>query len=456
MKGISMVTTPRRRALATLAALGLAVGALTLALPAQASDPLYVYPTSPSPVTVAKTWSAGTVANGGTVTAHITATNPTGANRTVIFQDTYDFGLVPGSLPGGCGTTSYAGYPMFFCNVSVPAFSSTTVDVPFTVTYTGPKQYTWSKQTHEAVDVQKQETYVAIPAGQTQTFTVTCPSGYALVDQSFHKLGVDQGTGTIDDVHLVSSTLVTGGWSAVIANGATGQAQGKLFGTCLTTQTTTGGSLAVSAIQSFSVNNFLPVGTTSEFEATCPVGQTPVSLNLNGVQANSNYPNVHDVLLTPVGMKANGGRSATVFATVNQPTDTTLQWRCLSTTSSTGNRLKFRVEAKTVTVGPGQDKEVGVYCETGEKGIVGGWYGGPLNGSEPRPISRTYWFHNTSASTVTYQANLLCVGSRLVTGGKIHKGATDERCNYLSGVESPAETEYLDRDEACLLVRQGT
>lgn len=450
-----MSSTSLRRALATLAGLGLAVGSLSLGLPAQATDPLFVYPNAPSPVQVAKTWSAGTVANGGSVTAHITATNPTAVSRHIIFQDTYDFGLAPGSLPGGCGTTSYSGYPLFWCNLVVPAGSSASIDVPFTVTYTGPKQYKWGADTHEAVDVQKQETYVAIPAAQTKTFTVSCPSGYALVDQSFHKLGVDQGTGTIDSVHVVSSTLLAGGWSVTIANGATGQAQGKLFGTCLKTQTSTGGSLTISAIQSSSVNDFLPVGTASEFEATCPVGQTPVSLNLNGAQANSNYSDVHDVLLTQVGLRANGGRSATVFAIVNQPTDPTLQWRCLSTTSSTGNRLHFRVEAKTVTVGPGQDKEVGVYCETGEKGVIGGWYGGPLNGSEPRPISRTYWFHNTSAGTVTYQVNLLCVGSRLVHGGKLNKWATDERCNYLSGVEEPAETEYLNRDEACLLVKQG-
>ena len=96
-----------------------------------------------------------------------------------------------------------------------------------------------------------------------------------------------------------------------------------------------------------------------------------------------------------------------------------------------------------------------LYCDHGEKGIIGGWYGGPLNGSEPRPVSRTYWFHNTSAAPVTYTASLLCVGSRLVRGVKIAKSATHERCNYLGGVESPAETEYLNHDEECLLVKQG-
>ncbi|GAA1152375.1 hypothetical protein [Nocardioides aquiterrae] len=449
-----MSTTPLRRALACLAGLGLAT--LGLAVPAQASDPLYVYPTAPSPVTVAKTWSAGTVANGGTVTAHVVATNPTGVTRTIIFQDTYDFGLAPASLPGGCGTTSYTGYPMFFCHVTVPAMGTAAVDIPFTATYVGPKQFKHTWRMSEAVDVQKQETYVSLPAGQTQTFSVACPSGYAEVDHSLHVLGVDQGTGTIDDVHVVSSTLTATGWSVTVQNGATGQAQAKLFATCLKTYTNTGGTIAVSGIQSFSVDNFLPVGDVpSEFEATCPADQTPVALNLNGAQANSNYPNVHDVLLTQVGMKADGGRSSTVFAVVNQPTDTTLQWRCLSTKSTTGNRFEFRVETETVTVGAMSDAEVQVYCDHGEKGIVGGWYGGPLNGSEPRPVSRTYWFHNTSAAPVTYTAKLLCVGSRLVRGVKVAAFAKQERCNYLGGVESPAETEYLNHDEECLLVRQS-
>lgn len=41
-------------------------------------------------------------------------------------------------------------------------------------------------------------------------------------------------------------------------------------------------------------------------------------------------------------------------------------------------------------------------------------------------------------------------------GGHPKANATHERCNYLGGVESPAETEYLNHDEACLLVKQGT
>jgi hypothetical protein len=305
--------------------------------------------------------------------------------------------------------------------------------------------------------VAKIETYVSIPASSTQTLTVSCPGGYAMVDQSFHRLSVDQGTGTFADVQVVSSTLTSSGWSVVIANDALGQAQGKLLGACLSLQTGTGGTLAVSGIQSAPVDNFLPVGDgPSEFQATCPAGETPVAVNLNAVPANVNYANRHDTLATVVGMKANGGRSATVFAVMHQPSDPTLQWRCLRTTSSSTFRMLFRNQTQSVVLAPGEEREVSVSCANGEKGIVGGWSGGPLDGSEPRPVTRTYWFSNTSAAPATYVANLLCVGNRLVRGGHLKGSATDARCNYLGGVEEPTEAQWLNHDEACLQVKQGS
>ena len=144
-------------------------------------------------------------------------------------------------------------------------------------------------------------------------------------------------------------------------------------------------------------------------------------------------------------------------AIVHEPADITLQWRCLSTTSSNGNRMDLSLVTKTVSVPAGQEMEVQVSCADDEKGIVGGWHGGKLNGHEPRPKTRTYWFRNTSASAVTYDAKLLCVGNRLVRGGKIKKSHTDPRCNYLGGVHevSPGNEEWLNDDEACIVVRQG-
>ncbi|MGZ4488641.1 MAG: hypothetical protein ACXVW1_11965 [Nocardioides sp.] len=451
-----------RRLLVSAAAVALAAASL-ISAPAHA-DPLFDYPDdgAPSGVTVTKTWSAPTVGNGGSVTVTLHAENTSASpSGDVYAQDTYDSGLTPGALPAGCVTTSYPAYSMFVCHwASIPA-SSAGADyvIPFTASYVGPSRYTKNWETHEHVLVQKHESYVSLESGDTQTFSVSCPGGYTMVDESFHRFAVDEHYGTTADVQVVSSNLTTGSWDATIYNDSGTQVQGKLFATCVKNQTSTGGSIAFDGfISSASVPDFLPVGpTASEFEATCSDGWTPVALNLQGTGANANYPDNQDELFTQVGMKANGGSSATVYAVVHQPSDLTLQWRCMKTRSSTGYRMLFRLQTKSTWVAPGEEKDVDVYCHDGEKGVVGGWWGGPLNGSEPRPISRTYWYHNTSASWVQYTAKLLCVGNRLVRGGKVDKTATDERCNYLGGIEDfgGGVQRWLARDEKCLDVRQG-
>lgn len=458
-----MIASLRRRRLVTsAAAIAFLAGSVLIAAPAQA-DPTYLYPddSDQSPVTISKTWSAPTVNNGGAVSATLTATHVDGIGHDIYIQDTYDFGLTPDlPLPAGCVTTSYVGYPMISCHVLVPAFANPApVVVPFHAAYTGPKVYTKNWKTHERLTVQKVEKYVSLQGGDSGSYTLSCQSGYFLVDQSFHKLWVDQDMGTLEDIHMVSSNLTNSGWDVVIENDSGGQAQGKLFGACLKQNTNLSGQfLTIGSVTSSSVDNFLPVGpVASEFEATCPTGQTPVALNLKATPENSNYSNWQDDLVTPVGMKADGGRSATVFAIVHEPSDTTLQWRCLTTTSSSGYRMQFEVHHKTQWVAPGEEKEFSVSCQDDQKGIIGGWYGGPLNGSEPRPKIRTYFFRNLSAAWVNYEANLLCVENRMVRGGKIDKTVTQERCNYLGGVEdvSISEQAWLNRATACLNVKQN-
>ena len=219
------------------------------------------------------------------------------------------------------------------------------------------------------------------------------------------------------------------------------------------------GRFAVSpGVHQHWIDNFHPVGNAeSQFIASCDPGEIPIAVNLKAAPANANYSPWQDQLVTQVGLYANGGPSTVLSAIVHEPADITLQWRCLSTTSSNGNRMDLSLVTETVSVPAGQEMEVQVSCADDEKGIVGGWHGGKLNGHEPRPKTRTYWFRNTSASAVTYDAKLLCVGNRLVRGGKIKKSHTDPRCNYLGGVHevSPGNEEWLNDDEACIVVRQG-
>lgn len=445
--------------------LALSGGAATIALLASSlvsspafADPFFVYPDDPSPVVVSKTWSAGPVGNGGTATATLSAFNPSASPANVIVQDTYDYGLTPGPLPGGCGTTSYAGYPMFYCHLTVAPGDTESVDVPFTVAYAGPRTYTKNFKTQERVTVQKAEQNWNNFAGQQTTHSVSCPAGYVMVDHSLRKQTVDQGAGTVDDVRVVSSNLTSSDWQVTLKNNTTGQAQGKLWAACLKQDTNLGGTFAVSGVQSHSVDNFLPVGDTeSQFVASCPSGQMPIAVNLKAVPANANYAPYQDQLVSVVGLYANGGPSTVVSAIVREPADTTLQWRCLSTTSSTGNRMLFSQVQKTTTVAPDQEVAVDVSCGDDEKGIVGGWDGGTLNGQEPRPKIRTYWYRNTTAAPVDHTAKLLCVGNRLVRGGKIAKNHVDPRCNYLGGVHevAPGDELWLNDDEACIDVKQG-
>lgn len=453
------MAAPRLTRLSLLAsAATLALAATTLAPAPAFADPFFTYPTTQSDVVISKAWSAGPVGNGATATATLTATNPTGSPAKVFIQDTYDYGLTPGTLPAGCGHTSYTGHRLFWCERTVPANGSVSVDVPFTVSYAGPKTYTKNFRTGERVTVQKAETNWNNFAGQQTSHSVSCPDGYVMVDHALRKQGVDQGAGTLEDVHVVSTNLTTTQWQVEIRNATTGQAQGKLWAACLRQTTNQGGTFTVGPVQEHWIDNFLPVGDAeSEFVATCGPGEMPIAVNLKAVPANINYAPWQDQLLTQVGLYANGGPSTVVSAIVHQPADTTLQWRCMSAKSSTGNRMHFSLVSETHTVPAGQEVEQEVTCDDDAKGVVGGWSGGRLNGQEPRPKTRTYWFRNTSASPVTYDAALLCVGNRLVRGGKLKKSHTDPRCNYLGGVHevAPGTEEWLNDDEACIVVRQG-
>lgn len=451
--------TTRLNRLAASAALALAASML-VASPAMA-DPLFVYPSTASPVIIAKSWSPGPVANGGTATATLSASNPTGTPAHVIIQDTYDHGLVRGSFPPGsnCGDTSYAGYPMFWCHLDVPAFGTASISVPFTASYKGPRVYTKNFRTGERVTVQKAETNWNNFAGQQTTHSVSCPAGYVMIDHALRKQAVDQGTGTLEDVHVVTTNLTTSAWTVDIRNATTGQAQGKLWAACLKQETNQGGTFTVSGVNSTWVDNFLPVGDTeSQFIATCSPGEIPVAVNLKASPANTNYAPWQDQLFTQTGLYANGGPSTVVFAMIHQPADMTLQWRCMSTTSTTGNRLSFTRVSDTTVVPAGTEVDHDVSCDDDSKGIVGGWRGGKVNGAEPRPKIRTYWYRNTSASPVTYTSQLLCAGNRLAKGGHLKASATDARCNYLGGVHevvAGSDERWLNDDEECLVVTQG-
>lgn len=391
-----------------------------------------------STITVDKVFSTATVANGGTNTATITATNPgPGADPTVedvYVVDWYDPSLTPGLLPAGC--TDYpspTGLGRIVCGpVDIADNTSEVWAIPYTVNYMGPKKYTVNEKRYERMDVQKAETHVSLLPGEQKDFAVSCPNDYAMLDMSLVKQHVDQGTGTLDDIHVVTSDLLNADgpnvsldkWTVTLKNDSLGQAQAKLWAVCVAESTNKPTALSFTP-DSYTINvhPYQP-GLERTAYATCPVGRTPVAVDLRAV-ADNTAPHAggsaySDVLVSKTGMEADGGRSVRVWFVVNQPADITLEWQCMATDNFTGGkRMHFEVVTGSKTVLNGAVDQSKLDCPVGYKGIIGGWTGGKINGSEPQPISRVYWFWNTTGGSKTYTLKLLCMRTRLVKGGVI-------------------------------------
>ncbi len=85
------------------------------------------------------------------------------------------------------------------------------------------------------ITISKVESQVDLNPGETKTVDLSCPSsGAILSDASIRVDAVDQGTGALTDVHVVSAQSTgIASWQAVVTNGATGRAQAKAFAVCL-------------------------------------------------------------------------------------------------------------------------------------------------------------------------------------------------------------------------------
>ena len=414
-------------------------------------------------VTISKTWIATPpVADGGSATARLKATNTTANPQPVTIRDTYDAGLTPGVLPTDC-TAWPAPARVIECTTTVGGGVGVFAqyDIPFTVAYQGPKTYTKNWKTDERLTVQKQDKHWNLEGGEVKTFEISCPAGYFMIDQAIHKQRVDQDMGTLEDLRVQSTNLTPTKWEVVVENDSGGQGQGKLWAACMKQTTNQAGTIAIGAVQT-QILSLAPVGDVpTEFHAICASGETPVAINLRAVQGGF----WQDELFSQIGLYANGGPSAVLFAMVHETGTFTLQWRCMSTTSSSGRRMDLRLDSDSHVVPAGQQQDFTATCDDDEKGIVGGWRGAAsngqafkttMNGQEPRPKLRTYWMRNLTGSPLTYDTKLLCVGNRLVRGGKIDKTYTDMRCNYADGLIDGVPNDFwLNWSEVCLAVKQG-
>jgi len=261
--------------------------------------------------------------------------------------------------------------------------------------------------------VGKVEEQVDLDPGQTRTVTLTCPgSGAILSDGSVRVDAVDQGTGALTDVRVLSarSTGVST-FEAVVRNGAAGRAQAKAFAVCLpaTTEEADGHRHALEV--SGTVPSAAQAWTAGRHTATltCPAGTRPIvpGYAFDGGAA------------TLAGSEPEGASGWTFTVDVTQPTTATLSMRCLAdevaVVDGHTHELDRRHVERTVTLPPGQPVEEQVTCADDAKGIVGTWLLPPgvhHLGNDPRPKTRAFRLLNTTGSPQSALLDLECLADR--------------------------------------------
>jgi uncharacterized repeat protein (TIGR01451 family)/fimbrial isopeptide formation D2 family protein len=267
--------------------------------------------------------------------------------------------------------------------------------------------------THDhLLDVAKSEEYVSLQAGETRTQDLTCAGGATMTDGSVEVMSVDQGTGTKADVVVgQASSTGLGTYRFVVTNGTTGQAQVKLFGTCLASSTDTvaghAHGITVGTLQTLGTGA-LAVGRHS-FTLPIASGTRAVA---PGIQVLSGQARL--VAAEPVA----GGWKFTVEVT--SPAEATLSIRALKNRTALGgspahqHALDLQHVTRTVSLAPGESVER-VSCPTGYKGITASYdlpSGVLLLGHEPQPINRDFRLLNTTGGTLDVLLDLECIAVR--------------------------------------------
>lgn len=280
---------------------------------------------------------------------------------------------------------------------------------------------------HQLGGVQKKEEHISLPglSGIVER-KLNCDPGYVAVDGGFRLDNVDQGTGTARDVSVLASYADGDGWKVKLANYATGQAQGKIFGVCL--PKTTQGANADSSGPHHTHNVMLGAPKTKtisvvagqdyDVKVSCGAGPSDFVVaaapgyGVMGAEGylNSSWP----------GYDSNGRPAWDFGFTATQSGDVEFSIRCLnrwlSTSVSHAHELWFSRVDGWFDVEP--NAPYGTYrlsCSDEAKGIVGGWdFDDGLfpMGSDPQPKSRDFRILNDSSSTKQAHLFLLCLGDR--------------------------------------------
>ena len=233
-------------------------------------------------------WGSSITANpGATVQYKLTVQNDsdadidaTGTTITDTLPD--DLTYVPGSLKAhvslGCGFVDRT----LTCNAGTfPIGFATTIYFRATISNTITSD-DLPKTIGHNVDVQKQETFLELPAGKTRTGSAFCPSGYRPTDGGLLIDSVDQGGFYTDIVTMRSKPTTSGGlkgWTVTATNLGDFRGQGKVKVTCL--DETIGSAsnhthnIVVTSATGAGTSALISPGTLTQ--SVCPVGYTPIA-----------------------------------------------------------------------------------------------------------------------------------------------------------------------------------
>jgi len=359
-------------------------------------------------VKVKKTVDDATPQVGDTITYTLEVTNTgAAAAKDVLVTDALPTGVTFVSASPSCERTG----SIVRCDVGlVPAGATRT----FTIRVKVDPLPTAGADHQHLFDVQKTEVQVDLwGEGDAVSGTVACMDGYFASDGSGRVDHVDQGTGTLADVHMtVNHAVGADAWKATFVNGATGHSTGKVFVVCIKKTSEVVDNHQHDLVFGDVITETVPLtGGVTSVTLTCAAGQTPIQ---PGWQLDGVAP-----VVTTYPDDAYGWRFRVTNPSAGGATTGTFTLRCLDNALSTvkghSHAIGFDEIRKTVTVPAGQKADYRLTCPDNSKGIVAGYDLDPglvSLGNDPQPITRVFHLYNPTAVPLTAKLYLLCMGLR--------------------------------------------
>ncbi|WP_216654126.1 collagen-binding domain-containing protein [Nocardioides sp. zg-DK7169] len=390
--------------------------------PLDPEDPEVPEPPKRSDVTVTKTASAASVPGGSTLVYRLRATNLGAAPATGV--------VVTDRLPGGVTFVSasapctHAGGTVTCAVGTLAPSASRELEVRVLVAPIAGAGRPSHPQAYHSLTPYKVEQHVDLEPGQTRSVRVDCGPGDLVSDGALRTDHVDQGTGTLADVRILTSHAVDARtWKVVARNHATGRAQAKAYAVCLPGHTEvadrqTGhgdGHRHPLELDAEPVTATVAYGPGTHLQTlTCPTGSRPVAPGhaVAGGRA------------TLVSSATGTGRSRTwTFGVrVDDPATVTFSVSCLRTTTGAvqghTHELHLTHVVREVVLRPDTVTEEQVTCPDDAKGIVATFDlpdGVHPLGHDPRLKARAFRLLTAPGPSRTAVLDLLCLGDRTST-----------------------------------------